>query len=597
MPPDAITIEVLRNRLDAIAQEMQTTLLRSAYSIMLKEGGDCSCAILSAEGETIAQAVSNPIHIAAFLPACRHVLRRFPADTIREGDVFVLNDPYDGGTHVPDVIAMVPIFVDGRLVAIGCSLGHHQDMGGMAPGSMPASATEVYQEGFLIPPSRLYAAGALNDTLVELMLRNVRVPDLVYGDLMAQVAAGRTAAARLADLAGRYGLAVIEEAIAALLDQEERLVRAELGAMRPGVYDFEDYLDNDGIDLDRSVPIKVRVTLGGGDLHVDFTGTSAQVRGPANCPEGAVLAAVYYVVQALTRAGLPSNSGAFRPVSVHVPKGSLLDPLPPAPVGIRYHTLKRVVDALMGALAPALDGRIPAAPHGSDMCMSWGGVRPENARAFVYMECTTGGTGATARHDGVDHMACDIGNSRNIPAEAAELEYPVRIWANRMRRDSGGPGRFRGGLGVERTVELLADHATVSHRSDRHLTPPWGLHGGLPGARWITMVQRADGTRTVMPGRMVFGLAKGDRVIGYTGGGGGYGDPTLRPVEAVAADVADRKVSIEHAARFYKVALSREGTVDEAATRRLRAAEAAAPAASADPVNRGERGLGLEVTP
>jgi N-methylhydantoinase B len=587
---DPVTLEVFRNRLDAIAQEMQNTLLKSAVSIMLKEGGDCSCAVFSPNGETIAQAVSNPIHLAAFLPAARHVLARFPLAAMRDGDVFVLNDPYNGGTHVPDVIVMVPVFHAGRVVALGCSLGHHQDMGGMAPGSMPANATELSQEGFVIPPVRLYTAGELNETFMEILRRNVRTPEQVHGDLMAQVAAGKTAATRIGALIERHGLAMFEAVVPALLDHAERLTRAELAKIPEGNYGFTDYLDGDGIDLGQPLHIVVRLTVRNASVHVDFTGTSPQTKGPANCPPDAVLAPVYYAVHAITGGDIPGNSGAFRPITVTVPEGSLLAPRPPAPVGIRYHTLKRVVDALMGALAPVLPDRIPAAPHGSDLCMSWGGADSATNRAFVYMECTTGGTGATWHGDGVDHMACDIGNSRNIPAEAAELEFPVRIWANRPRIDSGGAGRHRGGLGVERIVELRRGEVTVSHRSDRHYTPPWGLQGGRPGARWTTFVLRGDGSREIVPGRLIFRLREGDRVIGLTGGGGGFGDPMHRPPEQVADDVRDGKISLAAARDLYGVEINADGTVDHAATDRLHAGHA--PRATG--IDRGERGLALE---
>ena len=588
---DPVTLEVFRNRLDAIAQEMQNTLLKSAYSIMLKEGGDCSCAIFSAAGETIAQAVSNPIHLAAFLPAAQHLLARFPIAGMQDGDVFALNDPYNGGTHVPDIIVMVPVFHKGCVVAIGCSLGHHQDVGGMTPGSMPANATELFQEGFIFPPIRLYAGGALNDTFIDILRRNVRTPEQVYGDLMAQVAAGKTAAVRVTALIERHGLAMFEAAVPALLDHAERLTRAELAKIPEGDYEFSDYVDGDGVGVDNPLRIAVRVAVRDAGIHVDFAGTSAQAKGPANCPPGAVLAPVYYAVHAITGASIPSNSGGFRPVSVTVPEGSLLAPRPPAPVGIRYHTLKRVVDALMGALAPVLPHHVPAAPHGSDLCMSWGGLDQRSGRNFVYMECTTGGTGATWHSDGVDHMACDIGNSRNIPAEAAELEYPVRIWANRLRTDSGGAGRFRGGLGVKRIVELRRGEVTVSHRSDRHFTPPWGLHGGHPGARWTTQLERADGRRETIPGRMIFHLYAGDRVIGLTGGGGGFGDPLQRSPEHVADDVRDGKVSSRAAHDLYGVILGADGTADVAATARRRAEMAPRKC----DIDRGKRGLALEI--
>jgi N-methylhydantoinase B len=570
MPLDPITLEVYRHRLETIAEEMQNTLLKSAYSIMLKESGDCSCAVFSAAGETIAQAVSNPLHLASFLPASAAVLARFPAATMQDGDVFILNDPYNGGTHIPDIIIIVPVFAAERLVALGCSLGHHQDMGGMAPGSMPANATELYQEGFIIPPSRLYSAGQINETLVELLLRNVRTPNEVYGDLMAQVAAGKTAARRIQALIARNGLAEFEAVVPALLDHAEALTRAELSKIPDGTYEFVDYLDNDGLDLDRLIEIKVSITVAGSNLSVDFAGTSAQARGPANSPPGLVLASVYHVVHALTGSGVPANSGGFRPISVSVPQGSILSPNPPAPVGIRYHTLKRVVDALFGALAPVLPNKVPAASHGSEFCTSWGGQDSASGEPFVYMECTTGGTGATWHSDGVDHLTCDVGNGANMPAEPAELDFPVRVWAHRLRIDSGGAGCFRGGLGVERVVELRSGEVTVSQRSDRHYSQPWGLHGGHAAARWVANIVHTDGTRELIPGRLVYRLHAQERVIGLTGGGGGYGSPLERPVALVLADVLDRKVSAEAARDVYGVVIDDAGKIDEPATARRR---------------------------
>jgi N-methylhydantoinase B len=591
---DPITLEVFRNRFDAIAQEMQNTLLRSAYSIILKEGGDCSCALFSHAGEVIAQAASNPSHLSAFGPATERILAKYPADRMVPGDVFILNDPYDGGTHVPDIVVVVPVFHDGAVVALGCALGHQQDMGGQSPGSMPADATDIFQEGLVVPPERLYRAGQINETLTAFIARNVRIPEQVFGDIAAEVAAGKTAASRVQQLIEQHGIETFREVVPALMDHAERLTRQELEKIPDGVYEFTDYVDNDGIDLDRTLEIRVRVTIRGSDMHVDFAGTSPQARGPANCAPGTVLGPVYYAVRALTGSHIPNNSGCFRPVTVSASKGSLVWPERPAPVSIRYHTLKRIVDALLGALAPALP-KVPAASHGSDLCMSWGGVDPLSREHFVYMECTTGGTGGTWAADGIDQLGSNLGNSKTIPAEAAEIEHPVRIWANRLRTDSGGAGRFRGGLGVERVVELLRGEVTVSHRSDRHYTPPWGLRGGRPGARWTTLVRRAGGAEEIMPGRKVFALGAGDRVVALTGGGGGYGPPWERDPAQVAADVRDRKVSPAAARDQYGVVLDGAGAVDAAATAARRRAMAEAAGGEPPLVDRGVRGLGVEL--
>jgi N-methylhydantoinase B len=593
MKIDPVTLEVFRNRFDTIAEEMQNTLLRSAYSIILKEGGDCSCALFSHTGEVIAQATANPAHLSAFVPAVGRILAKYPASEMVPGDVFILNDPYDGGTHVPDVIVVVPVFHDGAVVALGCALGHQQDMGGKSPGSMPADATDIFQEGLVIPPERLYHGGRINETLAAMIARNVRIPDQVFGDLAAEVAAGKTAANRVEQLIAQYGIDTFREVVPALMDHAERLTRQELARIPDGTYEFSDYVDNDGVDLDRVLEIRVRVTIQGSDMHVDFAGTSPQARGPANCAPSTILGPVYFAIRALTGSHIPNNSGCFRPLTIAAPPRSLVWPERPAPVSIRYHTLKRVVDALLGALAPAVPAKVPAASHGSDLCMSWGGEDPLTRQRFVYMECTAGGTGATWAGDGVDQLGSNLGNGRNIPAEAAEIEYPVRLWANRQRADSGGAGRFRGGLGVERVVELLRGEVIVSHRSDRHYIPPWGLHGGRAGARWTTVIRRASGSEEIIPGRRIFRLAAGDRVIAFTGGGGGYGPPWERAVDRVVADVLDRKVTVSAARERYGVVIDAAGQVDHKATAARRRAMAAT--AVPEQVDRGIQGLGLDL--
>lgn len=577
MTVDPITLEVFRNRFDVIAKEMQNTLLRSSYSIILKEGADASCALFSAKGEIIAQAAAQPLHLAALVPAVARILREFPTTEIREGDVYCINDPYDGGTHIPDLIVVVPILHNGTPVALGCALAHQQDFGGKAPGSMVTDATEVFQEGLIIPPSKLYDAGEPNKTLHKIIERNVRIPHDVLGDINAQVSAGKTARRRVLDLVNEYGVETFLATIEQLLDHAEILTRKELERIPDGTYRFTDFLDNDGLDLDRRIRLQVAVTIRGSDIEVDFTGTDPQVRGPANTAPTGVLGPVYYVVRAITDPTIPNNSGCFRPVSVHIPEGTLLSPRRPAPVSIRAHTLKRVVDALLGAFAQAIPERIAAASHGSINAMSIGGINPTTHTPWVYMEANAGGTGALTFQDGVDNLDTDLVNARNIPAEALELESPFRLWKDILREDSGGPGQHRGGLGTERILELLEGEAVVSHRSDRHFTAPWGLLGGKAGASWRTIVERSDGEKFDVPARLTFTLRKGDRIHLYTGGGGGYGDPLERDPAAVLADILDHKISVESARELYGVQLDSNGTrIDEAATLARRKAAAAA---------------------
>ena len=314
MKIDPVTLEVVRNRLDAIAQEMQNTLVRCAFSTTLKEGGDCSCAMFSAKGEVIAQATANPTHLTSFLPAVEHMLARYPVDTMRDGDVYMVNDPYGGGSHIPDIIVIVPIFAEGKVRAFGCALGHMLDMGGKSAGSMITDATEIFQEGLALPICKFYDAGRMDEVIWRIIERNVRVPKAVYGDIMALIAAGKTAAAHVSALIDHYGLSAFEALVPALMDHSERLTRAAIEAIPDGAYEFVDWLDNDGIDLDRRIRIQVRIEVSGSEMHFDFTGSDPQCRGPANLPPGGILAPVQFVVRALSGHEIPSNSGCFRPL-------------------------------------------------------------------------------------------------------------------------------------------------------------------------------------------------------------------------------------------------------------------------------------------
>ena len=569
---DPITLEVFSNRFDAIAQEMQTTLLKSAYSIILKEGADASCALFSIDGQAIAQAAAQPLHLAALIPAVNRILEEFPTTQMQEGDIYCMNDPYDGGTHIPDLIVVAPIFYEGKPVVLGCSLAHQQDFGGKTPGSMVTDATEIFQEGLILPPVYLYQAGEINKTLERIIERNVRIPHQVLGDIMAQVAAGKTAGRRTIELIQRYSSPIFFQAIQLLLDHAEILTRKEIEKIPEGIYGFHDFIDNDGVELDRRIKIQVKVHVRGSSMHIDFEGTDPQVRGPANTSPTGVLGPVYYVIRAVTDPSIPNNSGCYRPVTVNVPEGTILNPRRPAPVSIRSHTLKRVVDTLLGALAQAIPEKICAASHGSILAMSVGGIDPDTHEPYVYMEANAGGTGAVLGKDGVDNLDTDLVNARNIPAEAAELEYPIRVWRNNLRIDSGGAGHNRGGSGTERIIELLTGEAVVSHRNDRHFTAPWGLFGGGPGAKWKTVVERGEGDSFEVPARMIFQLREGDRIHAYTGGGGGYGDPLTRDPVKVLDDVLDRKLSTIAARELYGVVVDEAGmTVDVLASEALRA--------------------------
>lgn len=578
--PDPILLEVLRNRFDAIADEMEITILKSAYSPIVKEGLDASSALFDTNGETIAQGTGIPIHLGSLVFAVRRIVEVFPPETMREGDAFLLNDPYDGGTHLPDWVVVIPIFdaePAGRPLALATTMCHHQDVGGKTPGSIPTDATEIYQEGLIIPPCQLMRQGELDRTVMAFIRRNVRIPDVVVGDLMAQVAAGNLGRARMQELYRKHGAETIMAAIAELFTRAEVMTRRQIAAIPDGTYRFADALDNDGIDLDRRVEIRVAVTVHGSDLTFDFTGTSPQVRGPFNSVPSSTLSAVYYAIRAITDPQIPNNAGCFRPVSVILESGSVVNPSPPAPVSGRTATVKRIADTLLGAFVRALPDRVPAANSGTLLVMALGGVMPGTGRPFVAAELAAGGMGARPRKDGLDAVETDVTNCMNIPVEALEMNFPIRIPYCRARPGSGGAGRYRGGLGLAKAFQALSADLTVSHRGERFDTVPWGLFGGLPGAGGEAVVERADGAREPIPGKHMVTLRPGDTLHVRVAGGAGYGDPLEREEERVLEDVLDGRISAEAAERDYGVALAAGGrAVDSMATKARREALRAA---------------------
>ena len=538
---DPITIEVVRNKLEGIANEMQMTLLRSSFSPIVKEGLDASASLFSIEGETLAQAIAVPIHLATLIPVVSTILAKYPAENMREGDIYILNDPYHGGTHLPDIALVMPVFRHGRAFALSCAMTHHQDVGGMSPGSVPTTATEIYQEGIRIPALKLREAGRFNDTLLDLLKLNVRMPDSFMGDLNAQIAACTVGARRLGALAEAHGDNLLRAIFAELLDRSERMTRAALRQVPEGTYRYLDYLDNDGIELDKTVAIAVAVTVADGRLICDFAGTSPQVKGPFNCVPSGSQAAACFAVRAMTDPSIPTNGGCFRPIELRLPEGSLVNPKEPAPVNSRTATIKRITTCILGALKEALPLRLPADSAGELLVLAFGGARPDGSR-YVVGELIAGGSGAAMGHDGVDAIETDATNCMNLPAEAMELEAPIRVVRTELRRGSGGEGEFRGGLGCLREYQVLAGEVTLTHRGERHVHPARGAAGGGSGALARSVIRRADGREEVIASKLMTTLAPGDRLIVETAGGGGWGDPAKRSADARAADRANGKV-------------------------------------------------------
>lgn len=540
---DPITIEVTRHKLEGIANEMQSTLLRSSFSPIVKEGLDASAGLFTADGQTLAQACAIPIHLATLIPVLRKIIETFPPDRMHPGDTFLLNDPYTGGTHLPDIAIIQPILHRGTLIAFSAAMTHHQDMGGMSAGSVPTNATEIYQEGLRLPPLKFRDAGVVNETLVAIIRQNVRIPDTVMGDINAQVAACSIGARRLMELADRNGHNALTAIFDELLSRSETMTRKALARIPSGTYRYVDFLDNDGIDLDKPIRIEVAVTIQDGGIHIDFTGTSPQVRGPLNCVPSGSLAAACFAIRALTDPAIPTNAGCFRPISLHLPEGSLVNPQEPAPVNARTSTIKRITGAIISAVAQAVPERVPAPSAGEMLLVAFGGRQPDGRGNFVTGDLVASGSGASATSDGVDVIETDATNCMNLPAEAIEMETPIRLNRVALRPDSGGPGTHRGGLGTIREYEVLVDNVTFTHRGERHFSAARGMEGGGDGARAHSVIHRRDGTIETIPSKTVTRLMRGDRVVLETAGGAGYGDPALRDTAALDADRADGKVT------------------------------------------------------
>jgi N-methylhydantoinase B len=414
---------------------------------------------------------------------------------------------------------------------------------------VPTHATEVFQEGIRLPPLKLREGDRFNETLLRILRRNVRIPEAFEGDLMAQVAACSVGARRLSALAENYGDNHLTAIFADLLDRSEAMTRDVLRALPNGTYRAVDFLDNDGVDLDRRIRIEVAVTIDDAGMTIDFAGSSPQVRGPFNAVPSGSLAAACYVVRAITDPTIPTNGGCFRPIALRLPEGSIVNPKEPAPVNARTATIKRIAGTILKALALAAPGRVPADSGGELLVLAFGGERPDGTR-YVTGELVAGGAGASAGKDGVDVIETDATNCMNLPAEALELDAPIRVHRVALRRDSGGAGAQRGGLGTVREYEILHGDVRFTHRGERHFIAPSGRAGGGDGAMARSVIHRADGRDEVVPSKLVTTLHPGDRVVMETAGGGGYGDSAARDPSQVRADLADGKISPEGAKAY-----------------------------------------------
>ena len=552
---DPVTLEVLRNALAAVAEEMNATLVRTAYSPNIKDRKDCSCAVFDADGELVAQAENIPVHLGAMPHSVAAALAEFPPSTLDPGDAVLLNDPFHGGAHLPDLTLVTPVFVAGELVAFVANRAHHADVGGARAGSVAADSTEIFQEGLRIPPVKYVRGGETDEGLRAMLLTNVRTPEERRGDLRAQRAANETGSERLHALVDRYDADTLVAAMDAVADYAEARMRSEIADLPDGEYAFEDELDGDGRG-DGPVPIVATVTVDGEDVFVDFEGTAGQVDGPVNAPLAVTTSATYYAVRSVTDPDVPPCSGAYRPIHVDAPEGTVVNATPPAAVvGGNLEVSQRVVDTLFGALAACAPERAVAAGQGTMNSVTFGGHAEES---FAFYETVGGGSGGHADGDGMDGVHVHMSNTLNTPAEVLETAYPLSVRRYEFRQNSGGAGRHRGGLGLRRDIEVLADGTRFSLLADRRRVGPYGVDGGEAGEPGADYLAR-DGEWESIPSKSTHELNAGDVVRVETPGGGGCGDPSDRPASAVERDVRLGKLSAEAARRRYGVELGGDG--------------------------------------
>jgi N-methylhydantoinase B len=530
---DPVLVEVWRHLLESIAEEMGAALERTGYSPNIKERRDHSCALFDAEGRLLAQAAHIPVHLGA-MPLMME--RLFQSVHWHPGVMWLCNDPMHGGTHLPDLTLVAPVFLaDGqtqksksrsRLIGFVANRAHHADIGGLAPGSLSVS-TDIYQEGILIPPVRLVVGGRMQPDVLRLVVSNSRTPDERKGDLAAQVASNRVGMRRLQELISRAGLPEFERRTAEAQVYAESVVRSALAKAADGEYRFTDYLDDDGHGSGR-LPITVLVRLSGGSITFDFTGTAPQTRGPINATEAVTRSACFYVVRCLVQEELPTNGASFTPVEVIAPEGTIVNARFPAAVAAgNVETSQRIVDTLLGALAQAFPELVPAASQGTMNNLTIGGWDPFRERAYAYYETICGGAGASSSSAGTSAVHTHMTNTRNTPIEALEMHYPLRVREYRIREGSGGQGQNEGGDGVVRAVELLAD-AQISLMTDRRDNAPYGLEGGGPGSRGRNTFVPAGGDERVLASKASLCGSTGDVIVVDTPGGGGWGSASKR---------------------------------------------------------------------
>ncbi|MCH2629505.1 MAG: hydantoinase B/oxoprolinase family protein [Nisaea sp.] len=558
---DPATFVVIKNSLYAAAEEMKVVLAKTAYSPILKVAGDYSCGIFDISGQMVAQGPDLPIHLGSMPDAVKAVVSAF--DVFEENDVFIHNDPYFGGSHLPDVNVVSPAFHNDKLIGFACIRAHWPDVGSASPGSYGA-VTEIYGEGLRLPPVKLYSKGVLNKDVDAIIFANVRTPDERRGDLGAQIAANRRATERLGALADKYGVDVLVSTMAEVLDYSEKMMRTLLARLPDGKSTFEDFCDGDGIieegeTEDQTFLIRMTVEKNGETIKVDFSGTDDAVSGPMNAPLSVTASGVFCALKTIIDPDglIPPNSGCWRTISVTAPEGCVLNAQFPSPVVYANHEIShRVCDMTFGAVAKFWPNNTMACSQGTSAVITFGGEDPRNKQRYVSYETIKGGFGARPNKDGINAIASGISNTMNTPIEVLEMSFPVRVDEYVLVTDSGGPGRFRGGLGASRTWTVLDHKARASACLERTKSPPFGLSGGKPGFAAKIWTEAPNGELGVAPGKGGFDVPNGGQIHLRVPGSGGYGNPSKRDPNAIKEDVLDEYVSEEAAQMHYGVKIS-----------------------------------------
>ena len=551
---DPVTIEILSNGLQSLVDEAFVALMKSAYSTNIKERHDHSCAIVDRTGRLVAQASNSiPVHIASVLGQMRAIFKKFPLDEISEGDIFAANDPHEGGgTHLPDVSIAMPVFADGQLLGFVCNIAHHADIGGMSPGSMAGGMKDIYQEGLRIPVVKLFKNGKLDQDIFDILLLNVRVREERRGDYNAQFSALHLAARRLIEMINKYSSNVIKNVFDEIIDRTYERMLSAIALIPDGVYRFEDVMDDDGRDA-VNVPINLTATIKGKSALFDFEGTSPQTPGNINIPLHGTKAAVCYVLKAMLDSDIPNNQGVLDAVEVVAPMGTMVSCIAPASVAARAHTSQRIIDVVIGALSSALPEAAVGAANGANTMAVFAGNDPETGQPYVYLETLGGGFGGRNDRDGKDGVQVHITNTSNLPIEAIEMEYPLRVDRYGFIPDSGGAGKYRGGLGLQRVVRPIGHTCIFNGVGERFRNNPWGIFDGCAGKSgsfWLEEDQclpvQLSHKSPDMP------LKPNQALVVNTPGAGGYGDPKKRSKELIKVDKVSGKFSDKFLSKFYE---------------------------------------------